>query len=61
MKTLYFICAYSHSANEWRRFLVSADSREQADKDVDGDLAPGWRIRSRQLICQTPDEIFKEV
>lgn len=61
MKTLYFICAYNHSRNEWMRVLVSSDSLEQADKDVQGDLSPGWRIRSRQPICQTPDDVYKEV
>jgi hypothetical protein len=61
METVYFVAAYSHSENQWARYLVTAMTADGARLAVADQIEPSYRIRSAQPICMTPDYVFTEI
>lgn len=63
MNNLYFVTAYKHRANEWRRYLLTAkDERGARDElAVEFGRSSDWKIGRVQFICTTQDEVYEEV
>lgn len=61
MKNLYFVRVYSHHHNQWARYLVTAMTQEEAQKEVEESESKYWQVRGVEFICTTTDEVHREV
>ena len=62
MNELFFISAYGHEANVWRRFLISAPSAIAAMTEFDEYIADsGWERKRFVYVAKTPDAVFMEL
>ena len=61
MKTLYYVVAYSFRTNEYARFVLTAQSAEDAEQEVLQDLGGDWKVPKVREICRTDEGVFKEL
>ena len=61
MNSLFYVAMYNHRRNEFARFLLTADTLEDAE-DITKKRMDGWTIESIFLVCVTTDnDIFTDL
>lgn len=62
MKMLCFFRYYSFRCNEYVRYLVSADTQEEAQAEVEQALdGMGFRLEAAAFVCRTDNSVYKEI
>lgn len=60
LRRLYYVVGYDRPANQWWRFVLTAEDSEAAVQAVEAEYDRLSRVGA-EYICQTPDEIFQEL
>ena len=60
LRRLYYVVGYDRPANQWWRFVLTAENSDAAVQVVEAEYDRLSRVGA-EYICHTPDHIFQEL